>query len=63
MKQFIHGFAIKLSKNKKNTFLKKSETKNTQPYILMKFVLVGSYLAAAGFEVPKFTAEYRNNIH
>jgi hypothetical protein len=29
----------------------------------MKFVLVGSYLAAAGFEVPKFTAEYRNNIH
>jgi hypothetical protein len=57
MKQFINGFAIKVSKNKKNTILEKSTTKNAIKCCDDIF-LDSSNLVAAGFEISEIIAQH-----
>jgi hypothetical protein len=58
MKQFINGFAIKVSKNENNTFLEKSTTKKMQSNVLMKFISGSSNLVAAGLRYQRLFAQH-----
>jgi hypothetical protein len=62
MKQFINGFAIKVSKNKKNTFLEKLTTKRMQLNVLINFVSGSSNLVAAGFEMSKIIDQHEKPL-
>jgi hypothetical protein len=56
------GFCGKTEQEPKENISQEISKKNMQPYVLMKFVLGGSNLVAAGFELPKFTAQHRKNF-
>jgi hypothetical protein len=61
MKQFINGFAIKVSKNKKKTHFSRNKQQKMQLNVFMKFVSGSSNLVAAGLRCQRLLLNMENH--